>query len=74
MKLEKNDKKKIKMKNEGKNNNSFQICHSLSTAWHELGEGLKKKNINKLGLSWAKLSYQMGFGSTLIKTCCIISK
>ena len=28
-------------------------------------------NENKLGLSWAKLSCQLGFGSTVINICCL---
>ena len=34
-------------------------------------EGLKKKK-NKLGLSWDKLSCQLGFGCTGINTFCLI--
>ena len=30
-----------------------------------------RKNVDKLGLSWAKLSYQPGLGCSLIKICCI---
>ena len=29
-------------------------------------------NKNKLGLSWAKLSYQLGFGGTVLIICCLI--
>ena len=29
-------------------------------------------NYDKLGLSWAKLSYQLGFAFTLTIICCII--
>ena len=37
-----------------------------------LGGTTVKLKINKLGLSWAKLSYQLGLGCSLIKICCII--
>ena len=30
------------------------------------------KGENKLGLSWAKLSCQLGFGCTVINICCLI--
>ena len=32
-----------------------------------------EKKVNKLGLSWAKLSYQLGFACALTIICCIIS-
>ena len=32
----------------------------------------KKIDKNKLGLSWAKLSCQLGFGCTVINICCLI--
>ena len=32
----------------------------------------KAKNSKQVGLSWAKLSYQLGFGCSLIKICCIL--
>ena len=32
----------------------------------------KKNKKNKLGLSWAKLSYQLGFGCTVINICSLI--
>ena len=31
-----------------------------------------KEQQNKLGLSWAKLSCQLGFGCTVINICCLI--
>ena len=31
-----------------------------------------EKTKNKLGLSWAKLSCQLGFGCTVINICCLI--
>ena len=34
--------------------------------------GGDKNNLNKLGLSWAKLSCQMGFGCTVNNICCLI--
>ena len=30
------------------------------------------EEMNKLGLSWAKLSCQLGFGCTVINICCLI--
>ena len=48
----------------------LQRINSTPIIW-KVGK-LLQKGKNKLGLSWAKLSYQLGFGSTLIKICCII--
>ena len=36
------------------------------------GKGMVKKKIDKLGLSWAKLSCQLGSGCTVINICCLI--
>ena len=35
---------------------SFQICQFLSTARHELREGLKKKKIKVFNLTWRRMS------------------
>ena len=39
---------------------------------HGLGAPPPQKKKNKLGLSWAKLSCQLGFGCTVINICCCI--
>ena len=53
MKLEKNYKKKIKIKKRGKNNKKpLKVSRSVTpTARHELGEGLKKKKIKVFKLA-----------------------
>ena len=46
----------------GRNADCFQNRLKFST----------KLEANKLGLSWAKLSHQLGLGCSSIKICCII--
>ena len=47
---------------------SFLLVHALNAILV-----LQVMNIiNKLGLSWAKLSCQLGFGCTVINICCLI--
>ena len=46
---------------------SFQICHSLSTARHELGEGLKKKKIEIFNFARRRTSSKVGVRLLLIE-------